>query len=168
MAGYRKSGGSNVALTTRKRRSGGGWIDLTIAKRRSGGAWIDLFPVVIAISNQSIINSQDSPADAFANYSLNSDGTNGFVGEWRTGGASADYEVFATTFSDTSSGAGGIISGTIGAWENLGTTRSWSVSVTSNSNSSRVWVIDLTIRRVSDLVVMDTARITLDAAVSLV
>lgn len=43
MAGFRKSGGSNVALTIRKRRSGGSWVDLTIAKRREGGVWVDLF-----------------------------------------------------------------------------------------------------------------------------
>lgn len=164
MAGNRKSGGGNVALTTRKRRSGGGWVDLTIAKRRSGGAWVDLFAATIAISDQTLADAQDQPADAVATYELNSSGSNGFPGEWRTGGASADYEVFASTFSDTTTGPGTSISGTVGAWMNLGTTRSWSAFATANGNSQRVWVIDLTIRRVSDAVVMDTARITLDAS----
>lgn len=166
MAGNRKSGGGNVAITTRKRRSGGGWVDLTIAKRRSGGAWVDLFAApVVAISNQTLADAQDQPADAVATYELNSSGSNGFPGEWLTGGGTtSDYEVFATTFSDTITGPGTSISGTVGAWLNLGTTRAWSAFATANGNSQRVWVIDLTIRRVSDLVTMDTARITLDAS----
>lgn len=55
MAGSRKSGGTNVALTTRKRRSGGVWVDLTTAKRRSGGVWVDMFPSSVTVSPASAL-----------------------------------------------------------------------------------------------------------------
>lgn len=51
MTGYRKSGGSNVALTTRFRKSGGANVALTIAKRRLSGAWVDVISFLSAAPN---------------------------------------------------------------------------------------------------------------------
>lgn len=47
----RKSGGSNVALTTVKRRSGGAWTNVQTVKRRSGGAWVTVWSAYTPISD---------------------------------------------------------------------------------------------------------------------
>lgn len=167
MAGFRKSGGGNVALTTRKRRSGGGWVDLTIAKRRSGGVWIDLFGGVVNINNYLDTVDATSPADSSITYALNNDKSiTGPGGVWLTGEAVGDYEVRATQVSDTGTGSGTSVSGTLNTWMNLGTSRAWSVFATANGNSSRRWVLTIEIRRVSDLVVVDTATIDIEASTS--
>lgn len=122
----------------------------------------------VSIADRTILVDATPPADAVATYSLNSDGTNGFGGEWLTGGTASNYEVQAVQFSDDTVGTGTSVSGTLNTYMNLGTTRSWSASATNNgANTSRTWVLDLTIRRVSDSVVMDTARITLQATTTL-
>lgn len=122
----------------------------------------------VAISNQTIQDYSDVPVDAVATYTLNSDGTNGFLGEWLVKGQANDCEVRATQVSDVSTGIGTSISGTLNTWLNLGTSRSWSATATNDfGNTSRVWTLDLEIRRVVDGVVLDTARIILDAAATI-
>lgn len=117
----------------------------------------------VAISNQTILNQQDNPTTAVATYTLNSDGTNGFPSEWLTKGFADDCEVQATQFS-ISLATGGSTSGTLNTWLNLGTTRSWSLTQVAGAGTrASEWVIDVSIRRVSDLLVLDTARITLQA-----
>lgn len=122
----------------------------------------------VSIANRTITATTDVPADAVASYTLNSNGLNGFVGEWLTKGQANECEVRATQVSDVSSGVGTSVSGTLNTWMNLGTTRTWSATATNDfSNSSRTWTIDLEIRRTSDNLVLDTARIILDASAAL-
>lgn len=124
--------------------------------------WASYVAATASISDLTVDDQADSPTDAYAAYSLNSDGTG-----WLTGGDANDCEVLATQVSDTTSGAGTSRSGFLDVWLALDSTRTWSVSATANANTGRTWVIDLTIRRISDMVVLDTARITLSASTSL-
>lgn len=67
-----------------------------------------------------------SPASASATYSLTTAGLETATGvgsnTWVSGIATSEFDVFAQLNS------GAVSSGTTGAWINLGTTRSWTVS----------------------------------------
>lgn len=156
-----------MPLTTTKRRSGGGWVNLTIARRRSGGAWVDLLAAIVSIDNYTSTVDEIQPVDASNTYALNSDKTiSGPGGVWLTGESVGDFEVRATQVSDTITGAGTSATGTLNTWMNLGTSRSWTVAATANGTSARRWVLTIEIRRVSDLVVVDTATIDIEASTS--
>lgn len=168
MAGFRRSSGSNVALTTRKRRASGAWVDIVTAKRRSGGAWVDLFTFV-AISNQSPTASNvglGGPRSATASYTLNSAGgavvnSTPVSGEWLASGAASGYDVRATLASGTSPSGSAV-----GSWLNLGTTRAWSLTASAGfAGASQVLLCTLTveIRDASTLAVLDTATISISA-----
>lgn len=170
MAASRKSGGGNVALALSnvKRRSGGAWVTATIAKRRSGGAWVDIFPATVVLNDSTYTSLAISPDDSTIRLHISSDGNvytqennggNNLAYQWRLGGASADYDIFATLNS------GALTEGTTGSWLNLGTTRAWAVTRTSNLNGQDDAVITLQIRNASTLAVLETATITLSAAV---
>lgn len=158
MAASRKSGGSNVAiaLSSIKRRSGGGWTTATIAKRRSGGTWVDIFNAIVSISDQNLLDSVDNPSTAVVTYSLPNTG-----GGWLTGGTPSDYEAQAVETSKTLD-TDGSVSGTLSTWLNLGTTREWSLTQVAGLNSrTSNWTIQVSIRRASDGVVLDTATINM-------
>lgn len=170
MAASRKSGGGNVALALAnvKRRSGGAWVTATIAKRRSGGAWVDIFPATVVLTGNSYSANNLSPGDATIRLHISSDGNvytqvnngaNNLEYAWRLSGASSAYDIFATLDSGTLS------EGTTGSWLNLGTTRAWAVTRTSNLAGSDAATITLQIRDASTLAVLDTAVITLTAVV---
>lgn len=173
MAGNRKSGGSNVALTTRKRRSGGALVTITTAKRRVAGAWVDLFPTAssAATSNQTIVGGTVSPNDASALYEINTDGKvyqsvnavpPSVVETWLLSGLSSDFEAMATVTSGT------LTSGSNGVWTSLGSgALAWTKVRTLNTEGSDTCVFTLSIRRVSDSVVVDTSTITLTAEVAI-
>lgn len=98
------------------------------------------------------------------NIRYTTDGTNTVEdhGDWITPQTNmANYEVFASVTSGTLTG------GTTGAWQSLGTTRTWNVTrpaVSGFGTSSAT--IALQIRRASDGVVVDTASIDLRAAIA--
>lgn len=172
MAGTRRSGGTNVTLTTRKRRSGGVWVDLTIAKRRTGGVWVDLFPTATAATaDRTVSAGTTSPADASALYEINTNGKtyeslNGappsMLETWLISGLSSDFEVQAVVTSGT------LTSGTTGTWVSLGSgSMAWTKTRTANTEGTDTCIFTLSIRRVSDLVVVDTSTITLSASVAL-
>lgn len=169
MSASRKAAGSNVALALAnvKRRSGGTWVTATIAKRRSGGTWVDIFAAIVSIADYQSSLDATSPADSTNTYGLNADGTiTGPGGNWLTGGSSSDYEVRATQVSDTITGTGTSATGTLNTWMNLGTNREWTVAATGAGNTGRRWVLTIEIRRASDLVVLDSATIDIEATTS--
>ena len=65
------------------------------------------------------------------------------------------YDVMAETVS-----ANGIVIGTVGAWQNLATTRTWQVP---SAPSPVTWVIDLSFRRAFDGTVLETNRVTIES-----
>lgn len=124
---------------------------------------------VVAINNYTNTTDATPPADSSTTYALNSDKSiTGPGGVWLTGGTASDYEVRATQVSDTITGTGTSATGTLNTWMNLGTSRSWTVAATASSNTARRWVLTIEIRRASDLTVLDTATIDIEATTTLV
>ena len=105
----------------------------------SGSAWTKFFPSV-KITDQSAVNNSRAGigGSAAATYRLGNDGAArastgaslvSIAGEWLVGsGTTSDYEAQATVLS----GSGGSFSGPGAGWNNLGTTRDWSLTVTNN------------------------------------
>ena len=106
----------------------------------NGSAWTKFFPSV-KITDQLTVNNSKSGigGTAAATYRLGNDGVarrqQGVTplivisGEWLVGsGTTSDYEVQATVLS----GSGGSFTGPGAGWNNLGTTRDWSLTVTNN------------------------------------
>lgn len=55
MTAIRKSGGSNVALTTLKRRSGSSWVAIQNGYRRAAGAWVRIYTAVAASASPTSV-----------------------------------------------------------------------------------------------------------------
>lgn len=81
-------------------------------------------------------------------------------GEWLVDGVAADYKVKATLTSGTNPD-----SGTMGTFQNCGTTRTWQVDVTRAiiGTTSQTSTFTLEFQRESDSAPMDSASITLSA-----
>lgn len=120
----------------------------------------------VAISDADVADSTTSPTNASATYRLTNagvvskttvaDGTTA-LGNWiaPTSAAGANYEVRATELS------GSVTSGTIGSWEALDTTRTWTLTRTAVGTANCTLTIE--IRLASSGAVLDTATITLEA-----
>jgi hypothetical protein len=113
----------------------------------------------ISISDVTVDEIVTDPSDATASYSLENDGdivvsSGADPGDWITPlDAFSDYECQMAIVS------GSVTSGTTGSYLGLGTTRTWTRARTTIGATT--FVGTLTIRRVSDAVVLDTATITL-------
>lgn len=123
----------------------------------------DVAPTVtVDIFNTSATDTEDDPTDATATYRLNSSGqgtrTGGANWTWLTAGNNSDVEVRATLNS------GALTSGTTGTWQNLSSTRTWTVTRTTVGTGTANLTIQ--IRRVSDSVVIDSATVTITATVN--
>lgn len=171
MAGSRRLSGANTAVTTRMRKAAGANVVLGTCKRRLSGAWVDLFPTSTAATSDRIVTGATiSPADATALYEINTDGKiyeaannapKTFVETWLVSGVSADFEVQAVVTSGT------LTSGTANTWISLGSgAMGWTKTRTANTDGTDACIFTLNIRRVSDLVVVDTSTITLNATVT--
>ena len=118
----------------------------------------------VSIADQFISVTRPSAAST-AGYRLNSSGiaeslsnlTYATLETWLLSGVASDYEVRATLSSGTLS------SGTTGTWQNLGTSRSWTVVDSAFDASVTEAVIVVEIRDATTLLVLDTATITLQA-----
>lgn len=65
MTAIRKSGGSNVALTTLKRRSGSSWVAVQRGYRFSGGTWVQVYsaaPSITASASPSSVSGSTATA----------------------------------------------------------------------------------------------------------
>lgn len=144
---------------------GASWVNVTNAYTWNGSAWTKFFPAV-KITNQFAMNFALSGfgGTATATYRLQSSGvaqtTNAggtltdITGEWLVGsGTTSDYEVQGTW-----QGGGGTTGGPTG-WVGLGTTRSYTLTVTNNSAFQDLLV---EIRIAASALVIATATITFD------
>lgn len=124
--------------------------------------------VLISITDQTITRSTVS-GTATATYQLNADGNvrnhSGAIQEIWCGingvaapSSTSGYEGRATLQSGTNP-----TSGTMGAWLNLGTTRSWSNVNSAGDDSIITSVILVEIRDATTLAVLDSATITINA-----
>lgn len=124
---------------------------------------------VVNISDVTVYDTQVSPTDASASYTLENDGDiiestgagNADTGDWVTpkAAAGAAYECRATITS------GALTSGTTGSWLSMATTRTWTVTRTNNAAGVDTCVFTLEIRLTATGTVLDTATITLTAEV---
>jgi hypothetical protein len=144
--------------------NGSTWVTVTNAYTWNGSAWTKFFPSV-KITNQSASNPSLAGigGTATATYRLSSTGeasstvtSNTLVpisGEWLVGGTASDYEVQGTW-----SGSGGTVGGPSG-WVSLGTTRDFTLTVTSAFITRD---LALEIRIAASTLVVATATITFD------
>lgn len=132
----------------------------------------------ISISDATISHATVSPADATAGYQLtnggaaqrNGTGSGGVYvdinsEQWhfpRRTIVAGEYEVRATQVAGTAP-----TSGTIGSWEDLGTTRTWQNVEATNGNATTTSTILIEIRNAVTQVVLDSATIVITAQVSL-
>ena len=118
----------------------------------------------VNITDQSIQVTNPSTR-ATAGYRLNSSGIAESLSNlayttletWLLSGAASDYEVRVTLSLGTLS------SGTTGTWQNLGTSRSWTVVDTTFDGIISEADIVVEIRDATTLMILDTATITLQA-----
>lgn len=124
--------------------------------------------VTISITDRTVTRSTFS-GTATATYQLNADGNvrnhSGAILEIWCGingaaapSSTAGYEARATLQSGTNP-----TNGTMGSWENLGTTRGWSNVNSGNDNSTITSVVLVEIRDTATLTVRDSATITISA-----
>ena len=118
----------------------------------------------VNITDQSIQVTNPSTR-ATAGYRLNSSGIAESLSNlayttletWLLSGAASDYEVRVTLSSGTLS------SGTTGTWQNLGTSRSWTVVDTTFDGIISEADIVVEIRDATTLMILDSATINLQA-----
>lgn len=141
----------------------GTWRDLSEVYYNDAGTWRLVFSSVpaasVSISNQSI----SSIGGSGAGYRLNTSGDaqqdqgsgvySNISGEWLVSGAASDYEVRATETSGT------VSTGTIGVWQALSSTRTWTVA--ASIGLEKTCVLSVSIRDAATSTVQDTASITL-------
>lgn len=122
---------------------------------------------VVNLTTVSLSDLAISPANATTSYSLNNNGTATTTGSgsgattWLTPSSSAgNYEARMTVSSGSfTSGAA------TGSWLNLGTSRFWTLTESTNGNSSLNVTGTIEIRRVSDSVVVASASVDMTSTV---
>lgn len=157
-----QDGASNRAITSVTYGDGGTSRTVTEVWYGDGGTNRLVFAAVnlLGLDPSSTVLS---PADASATYSLTSAGLETATGSssntWLLAGSAASYDVRATLNS------GALTSGTTGSWLNLGTTRSWNVTRTSNVDGTDTANLTIEIRSASSLAVLATATVVITARV---
>jgi hypothetical protein len=121
----------------------------------------------VSISDTEVDTGNQYPNSATAGYRLNAngnvertiDGSNWtIIDVWLNSGAAGDYQVRLTPTSGT------FDTGTTGSWLTLSSTRPWTKSIVPGGGSGLESAEGtLEIRRVSNLVVLDTATLKLTA-----
>jgi hypothetical protein len=122
--------------------------------------------VAASISNRTVQRLRLDGGTATATYELNNNGnvynhlgTN--LEAWLDSGVNSDFDVRATFVSGDT-----LASGTLGTWQVLSTTRSWSLTAVSGETKSTTLTVE--IRNSSTLAVLTTATISLSAESSTV
>lgn len=135
----------------------GTWREIAEIYVNDAGTWRTVFATAQILSFTGTVSGSQQQS-----FSLLSNGLRTVFDSGSSGNAWIDpredmdqYDVMATTVS-----VNGNVSGTTGAWQNLSTTRTWTVL----SNPGPVtWVIDLSFRRAFDGTVVETNRVTIES-----
>ena len=111
-----------------------------------------------------VSDSEISPTDAVATLTFRNDGTYTSVGSasapsgtWRDTGASADYDIY---FETTDSPTGSLTN----TWLNLGTTRAWTVTDTTQVGGPVTASGTIKIRKAATGTILDTCPTTIEAS----
>lgn len=117
-----------------------------------------LSPVEVDVQAATYEDIQDSPTNASASVSFNSDGSvvgDGLSYTFRTGGSGAQIQLKFETIS------GSVTSGTVDTW--LSGASNQSIGVERTGLGTKSWVGRIIVRRASDSVELDRADITVTA-----
>ena len=150
--------------------NGSSWVPAVNAYTWDGSAWKKFFPSVKITDRTAVNNSKSGVGGtAAATYRLRNDGVAlrqqgtslvTISGEWLVGsGTTSDYEVQATVLS----GSGGSFSGPGAGWNNLSTTRDWTLTVTNNFGDREV-LIEIRIAATSLVIATATISFEVDSA----
>jgi hypothetical protein len=144
----------------------GVWKPVVECWVKDGAVWKLSFASVVTIFVPTDSDTVEAISPATATATVTFDNTGAYTigddsgGSWMIGlgGVAADYEIRWTNTSGTLS------TGTVGAWLNLGTSRSWDVSRSGVGGKSCTGTVE--IRRASDSVVLATGSIAITATVT--
>lgn len=150
--------------------NGSSWVPAVNAYTWDGSAWKKFFPSVKITDKTAVNNSKAGVGGtAAATYRLRNDGVAlrqqgtslvTISGEWLVGsGTTSDYEVQATELS----GSGGSFSGPGAGWNNLSTTRDWTLTVTDDFGDREV-LIEIRIAATSLVIATATISFEVDSA----
>jgi hypothetical protein len=150
---------------------GGVWKQVQKMHIGVGGVWKEFYTYLsVNINNMSDQDDEISPTDAVCSLSLNSGGTitsvpsNSAAQTWLTAGAASAVDVRLTQNSLT--GAGVMGGAALATWLNCGTTRTWTLTNTTNGNNNSTFTGTMELRDATTLAVLDSATVTLSANVS--
>jgi hypothetical protein len=155
----------------------GTWRQITEIYVNDAGTWRLVFSgATVAIANATWTDQAATPANAGVDFSLESDGDITVAETDDTGGVAVDQGDWLSPKTGMSGfdvrctvSSGALTSGATCdgvTWLNLGTTRTWSRNRVSDTPGTNSAVILLEIRRTSTGVTVDSATITLEAAVT--
>lgn len=165
------SGGAWKNMTNMKVGVGGAWKQVQKVMVGSGGAWKTAW-VYLTVDVTSPISDSDtqiSPTDASASLVVNSSGalttspTASGNQTWLDAGSASQVDVRLTQTGLTGGGAMG--GAALATWLNCGTTRTWTLTNTTNAFNSSTFTGTLEFRDATTLAVLDTATVTLEANV---
>lgn len=133
----------------------GTWREIAEIYVNDSGTWRTVFAGAQVLSFTGTVSGSRQQS-----FSLFSTGLRTIFTSGSAGNAWVDpredmghYDVMATTVS-----ASGTVSGTTGAWQNLSTTRTWTVP---SAPGPVTWVLDLSFRRAFDGTALVTNRVTI-------
>ena len=149
---------------------GGVWKQVQKVSVGVGGVWKDAW-TYLTVSVPATLSDQTntiSTADATTSFTVSNTGAissvenNSMAGTWLTAGNASQVDVRLTQVSLT----GGSMAGSaLATWLNCGTSRTWSLTNTTNGTSTYTFTGTLEFRDATTLAVLDTATVTLSAIV---
>lgn len=131
---------------------------------------MDLFALAATVQTNTYSASALSPADAsiaavFSNLGVMQVSQNGGGNvtqyTWQSGGAASDYDIRATVTS------GSVTGDVTSTWLNLGSSRAWTNTRTSNLAGTTTATLTVEIRNAATLAVLATGTLTLNAVVDI-
>ena len=143
---------------------GGAWKQVEKVSIGVGGVWKDVWQhLSVAVTSISAFDTSLSPSDSTATISIVNDGTITATGTgggtWLVAGTVAQVEVYLSGSGDA------LASGTLNTWMSCSTTRSWTLTNTTNGANTKTWSGTMQWRDATSLAVLDTAPVDLEATV---
>lgn len=162
-------GGAWKAVPRMQIGVGGAWKNVAKAWIGVGGVWKECFTYgSVALSTIADQTNTISPSDATTSLTLANTGgittqeNGGGNQTWLTAGSASDYECRLTQSGLTGGSMGGAA---LATWLGCGTSRTWSLTNSTNGNSTYTFTGTLEIRDVATSTVQASCSVTLSAIV---
>jgi hypothetical protein len=148
-------------------KDAGTWKQVQQGWAKDAGTWKQFYlNVAVACADINAQKTSVTPANAVATLTILNDGTwsatNGSgtnTGTWLTAGTVSQVEVYFSGTGDTPTGS------SLSTWLSCSSTRSWTLTNTSDAVDSLVFSGTLQFRDASSLTTLDTSAATITAAV---